>query len=764
MLSFFKKLFSALNSAQSPYQLALALSFGLFSGFLPMFTPLNFLILFLIFTLNIPIGLYFASLAIFSIGGYFLDPLFCQLGEFVLKHQSLEGLWTFFYNNPILIWTNFNYTAVMGSFIVGFFTAIISFFVFKAFVPKIRVILEKISKMYGFLSWINPYSDKKLKKKPKLIRWWGSIGFVGVVSAIVFVFLVLLDPSLKFILEKSIGFVTQTDLEIKSLETKLKDLSINIKDISAYKDDERKISIDRVYFAADPMHALAKKLDITKMGFTNLNLDPKQTKQKTKKQTKKSSSFSLPSIDLPDVDSILKKEKISSKDKLENANKDAKEIQRKWNEIAQKDLNGDKIKEFKTRLNGLKKLKIKDPKTLKNALKKVKKISQDLKTYKKHIRNIVDDFKADKSTIESYVAMARQLPLREFNNLIKKYSNLTSGSLNFVSTYISPTLARYFKTAIQYYEKFKPYLQSDEDEEEEKKEEYKRIKGKWIYFKNTSAYPYYCVRQLKGNILSKDVSYDLVAKDLTPEQRVLNKPSVGILTTKSNVYKDFKATFTYDIRQKKSLINTKLALKGLKKKNLISAGDFRLKSAVLNLRTDFDIVDFKDLSGNFHMDFLRTKMILSKSDTKITKILADVFSKIKSFDIKGKMFGKVLIPEFSIKSNLDKKINKALRLVFEQEKQKFKKELKQKLEKMLQKEIEKLNLSNSDMDKISKVLQGEENLIKTMEKELKQKYSKKKLEQRLKKQEKKKLKSKTKKEKKKLKGKAKKEIERSFKF
>jgi len=75
------KILKALNSSQASYQLSLALVFGMISGFLPFFSILNLFIIFIVFTLNIPLGVFSIFTLLFSL----LVVTDKKLRNFILK-------------------------------------------------------------------------------------------------------------------------------------------------------------------------------------------------------------------------------------------------------------------------------------------------------------------------------------------------------------------------------------------------------------------------------------------------------------------------------------------------------------------------------------------------------------------------------------------------------------------------------------------------------------------------------------------------------
>jgi len=115
-----QSMFAALHSKDSPHQIAGGFALGSLAGWVPfniLYTPLIILLLYLI-NINTAFGL--VGIAIITVFSFFLDPLAGIIGHFVLtKILILQPLWKALYNTPILPYTEFNNTVMMGSFILG---------------------------------------------------------------------------------------------------------------------------------------------------------------------------------------------------------------------------------------------------------------------------------------------------------------------------------------------------------------------------------------------------------------------------------------------------------------------------------------------------------------------------------------------------------------------------------------------------------------------------------------------------------------------
>ena len=122
-MQFLLKLFKALNSAQTPWQVTFAITIGMVAGLTPLSGIQTVVIFFLAFLLNIHLGLFFASSAFFAGIGYLFDPMFERIGYVLLTSEGLNGLWTALYNNGLMRLTYFNNTLTLGSTFVALVAA-----------------------------------------------------------------------------------------------------------------------------------------------------------------------------------------------------------------------------------------------------------------------------------------------------------------------------------------------------------------------------------------------------------------------------------------------------------------------------------------------------------------------------------------------------------------------------------------------------------------------------------------------------------------
>ncbi|MCL2480246.1 MAG: TIGR03546 family protein [Spirochaetaceae bacterium] len=114
------KSIAAINANNRPGEVAAAIAIGITLGLIPAGNIIWVALLIAVFFIKIHFGMVLVFIAIIKPIAHFADPLFDFVGYQILTAISFEGIFTKWYNTPIVPYTAFNNTAVMGSLIVMF--------------------------------------------------------------------------------------------------------------------------------------------------------------------------------------------------------------------------------------------------------------------------------------------------------------------------------------------------------------------------------------------------------------------------------------------------------------------------------------------------------------------------------------------------------------------------------------------------------------------------------------------------------------------
>lgn len=168
LLKLLQSLFKTLHSEGTPGQVAAGIMLGAGIGLTPLLSAHNLVLFAAIVLLNVSFGGGMLGLALFTPVGFILDPLFNQIGAALLGAPALRGMWTAWYNVPLVPWTNFNNTVTLGSFTFWLLASIPIYFGARLAIARYRASYGervmnsrwmkalKASKAYNVYNWFRP--------------------------------------------------------------------------------------------------------------------------------------------------------------------------------------------------------------------------------------------------------------------------------------------------------------------------------------------------------------------------------------------------------------------------------------------------------------------------------------------------------------------------------------------------------------------------------------------------------------------------------
>jgi uncharacterized protein (TIGR03546 family) len=147
MLAILMKILKALNSEQSPRQIAAAISFAAIIGLTPLLSLHNIVILLLVLWFRVNLSVFLLMWPLFSLVGLLLAPVSESIGLVLLQDPSLIPMWESFYNTLLGRWSNFYYSGVLGGLVLSSILAILLYPISNKLILLYRVkCLDKFEK------------------------------------------------------------------------------------------------------------------------------------------------------------------------------------------------------------------------------------------------------------------------------------------------------------------------------------------------------------------------------------------------------------------------------------------------------------------------------------------------------------------------------------------------------------------------------------------------------------------------------------------
>ena len=127
-----------LNSDTGNISLAMGMTCGFILGMTPVLSLHSLIIFLILFFFRIQIGAALVMAFFFKFIAFLLDPAFDYIGRMVLEMPSLQSFFTSLYNMPIVPYTRFNNSIVMGSGVLTFALSPFVFILSQYFIVKYR--------------------------------------------------------------------------------------------------------------------------------------------------------------------------------------------------------------------------------------------------------------------------------------------------------------------------------------------------------------------------------------------------------------------------------------------------------------------------------------------------------------------------------------------------------------------------------------------------------------------------------------------------
>jgi uncharacterized protein (TIGR03546 family) len=165
LLKLIQSIVKTLHSEGTPGQVAAGMALGAALGLTPLMNLHNLVVFSLLVILNVSFGGGMLGWLLFVPFGFILDPLFHAIGFGLLQTPSLRGLWTTMYNTPLVPYTNFNNTIVLGSVAGWLALALPIFFASRWAVARYRATIGarvRQSKLYQAITASKAYNVYRL--------------------------------------------------------------------------------------------------------------------------------------------------------------------------------------------------------------------------------------------------------------------------------------------------------------------------------------------------------------------------------------------------------------------------------------------------------------------------------------------------------------------------------------------------------------------------------------------------------------------------
>ncbi len=372
----------------------------------------------------------------------------------------------------------------------------------------------------------------------KWIRWQGLLIFVLVLLFGGLLFYFFIDSIIEREIEKHGTRIVGARVDLDSADLSLSPAGLTLNRLRITNPDEpmsNAVEINRIAFFVDTLNLLRRKVIVDVMAVEEVQFNtPRKTsgaisgRVVKKEESEQKKAFQMPSLEMPDVREIMKKEKLESIEEIKRLQNDISTMKEKWKTRLARLPDKETFDQYRKKIESIKGVKgkgIGDLKGTVGSVKEIATIKDEISNSIKLIKNADKEFKDEMNSIRTRMKRIKAAPRKDIDRIMDKYSLSPKGLSNMSQMLFGEKIAGYINTAIAWQEKLQPILQGN-GAKKQSEEADKPIRGKGINVKFSEDEPLPEMLIRVANVSLKLDAGDLAGKinNITDDQATLGKP------------------------------------------------------------------------------------------------------------------------------------------------------------------------------------------------------------------------------------------------
>jgi len=543
----------------------------------------------------------------------------------------------------------------------------------------------------------------------KWIRWKGVIPFVIISAALAVFFLFYVDTLVRKIIESTGSDMVGAKVQTRDVDVHLSPLGIDVSGLQVTNPKapmSNAVEIKHIAFGIDGGKLLLGKVIIDDMQVDGLRFDtPRKTSgalpvKKTEKKPQQASGqtvqrnsdaaakkdagkimgMDMPSMDLPNVDTVLAREPLHTQAVADKLQQSIKDTQQHWAQLEKTLPDDQRIQDYQTRLAKIQKTNTQDIKQLLVAITDLQNLQKDVQGDLATINHSRQQVKQDLASVDQDYNQLLKAPAEDQKRLAAKYAPNAQGLGNMSQLLFGPKAGEWAKQGLYWYKKLAPMLASDDKAAPEPE----RFKGVDVAFREYHPSPDFLVRRIHTSVQTPKGNFDGDIRDVTHQPEILGRPitfsfsgrnmsgmqSLDLNGKFDHVHpKQALDTVNLDIHSYKVSDHTLTEAPGLRLRMASARSDTRLRAKRTN----------GELSGDMNIHIQDIKYDNQASGGDFQKLMVESFDKVADFNLDTRLSGTLGQPGLAISSDLDRRLNTQIKQAFDRRVAAYRKDLDERI-------------------------------------------------------------------------------------
>lgn len=516
------------------------------------------------------------------------------------------------------------------------------------------------------------------------IRWGGLAVFVVVAGLLLVFWLLFVDGIVERAIEDQGTRLIGARVELDEADLSLIPAGLTLSGLQVTSPDEpmtNAVEIARVAVNLDGLNLLRRKVIVEELSAEGVRLGtPRETSGAIEARPREEedeapaggggATFTMPSFEIPDVDTILANEDLETLKLIDELKTDFEAARETWarrlNELPGKET----FDEYRARIEQLQKATKGGVGGALGGLSEAQSIKEDLQKDLAALKGAKADFHGQLGSLEARLDRVKKAPQADLRRLRDKYSLSPQGLANLSETLLGQVIGSWVRRGAAWYDRLEPVLErakqagAAEDGPEVVKP--LRAGGVDVRFKETDPLPDFLIRRAA---VSLELGLGDIAgriENVTPDQDVLGEP----------------LTFAFSGEQLEGVRS--LSLRGIMdhidplsandRVNLDAVG-YRIQDLAVSKQASWPVTVTRGLAdlkvraaiqgeavkANIRSD-LRSLDISAGTDgesNKLTRALSSAIEAVSALDVEADVVGTLRDYDLRIRSDLDKILRQA---------------------------------------------------------------------------------------------------------
>ena len=521
---------------------------------------------------------------------------------------------------------------------------------------------------------------------------WTILALFGVVLLIVMgVWFFVVDIVIEAAIEKTGTDIIEARVDLESADLSIFPLGLSLSGLQVTNPDApmtNAVQVDRIALSVEGDKLLRRKVIVKEMIVDGIRLNtPRKSSgaisERSALKSPAKEKFSLPSLEVPNVTEILKKENLRSLALAESLKADFQAKKEQWKQRLAELPDKTKLEAYRKRVDNLKS-------ATKGGLEGLLGGVSEVVTLQKDIRADLDRIKTAKTALGNDLALFRsrmdevkKAPFEDFQRLKEKYTLSPEGLSNFTRLVLGGKVSKWTDTALVWYERLSPLLEQAKGKRDGREAvKPARKKEADVRLQEGDSLPDFLIRIARVSMEIPAGSIKGRIQNITPGQDVLGVPlTYNFSGEKLKGLRSLKldgALNHVDPSSPKDTANLKI--KGYQIADLRLSDSNDLPLVLKKAGADFNLKAFlagQALKANLNADLksVRIASDMKKEVGALSRAISSALSDIEKLSLQADISGTLKDYDIKLSSDLDRVLKNALSKLVKEQAALFGKEL-----------------------------------------------------------------------------------------